>query len=230
MPEDKATELKKAAAQFAADQVQDGMKVGLGTGSTAYHLVEALGRRVAAGLRIIGVPTSERTRTQAAGLGIPLADLGQHPQLDLTIDGADEVATGSLNLLKGLGGALLREKIVAAASSKLIIIVDESKIVDHLGSKSVVPVEVVPFGWQSAAGRIEKLGATPVLRKTPAGEPYVTDGSHYILDCAFGPIPDAEKLDQQLNSIVGLVEHGMFLGMTSLVIIGKAGGIETLRP
>jgi ribose 5-phosphate isomerase A len=230
MPEDKATELKKAAAQFAADHVQDGMKVGLGTGSTAYHLVEALGRRVAAGLRIIGVPTSERTASQASGLGIPLADLGTHPQLDLTIDGADEVATGSLNLLKGLGGALLREKIVAAASSKLIIIVDESKIVDHLGSKSVVPVEVVPFGWQSAAKRLEKLGANPVLRKNAAGEPYVTDGSHYILDCAFGPIPDAEKLDQQLNGIVGLVEHGMFLGMTSLVIIGKASGVETLRP
>jgi ribose 5-phosphate isomerase A len=230
VPEDKATELKIAAANFAADQVQNGMKVGLGTGSTAYHLVEALGRRVASGLKIIGVPTSERTVNQARGLGIPLSDLGEYPRLDMTIDGADEVATGSLHLLKGLGGALLREKIVAAASSKLIIIVDESKIVKHLGSKSVVPVEVVPFGWQAAAKRVEALGCTPVLRMTPEGSPYLTDGSHYILDCAFGPIPDAEKLDRELNCTVGVVEHGMFLGMTSMVIIGKATGIETMHP
>jgi ribose 5-phosphate isomerase A len=205
------------------------MKVGLGTGSTAFFLVEALGKRVAAGLRITGVPTSEKTAAQARALGIPLADLGTHPHLDLTIDGADEVQTGTLHLLKGLGGALLREKIVAAASSRLIIIVDESKLVSQLGSKSVVPVEVVSFGWQAVASRLKELGCTPVLRMDAAG-PFLTDGGHYILDCAFGPIPDASALDCALNGVVGVVEHGMFLGMTSLVVIGKPDGVTTLSP
>jgi ribose 5-phosphate isomerase A len=202
--------------------------VGLGTGSTAYFLVEALGRRVAEGLRIVGVPTSEKTAAQARGLGIPLSDLGTCPHLDLTIDGADEVQLGTLHLTKGLGGALLREKIVAAASARLIIIVDESKLVTHLGSRSAIPVEVVPFGWQSTAQKLSALGATAVLRINTDGQPFVTDGGHYIVDCSFGAIPDAAKLDRDLNQIVGLVEHGMFLGMTSLVVIGKADGVETL--
>ena len=230
MAEDKAAQLKRAAAEFAAGLVENGMLVGLGTGSTAYHLVAALGKRVQEGLRITGVPTSEQTASQARSLGIPLSDLGEHPQLDLTIDGADEVEAGSLNLLKGLGGALLREKIVASASKRLIIIVDESKIVDRLGSRAPVPVEVIPFGWQSAATRLRDMGATPVLRKNAKGETFVTDGGHYILDCAFGPIAHVETVAENLDRTVGVVEHGLFLGMASRVLIGKPSGIETLLP
>jgi ribose 5-phosphate isomerase A len=221
---------KQAAAEFAASKVEDGMTVGLGTGSTAYFLIEALGKRVARGLRMVGVPTSSKTSAQAKGLGIPLSDLGAHPQLDLTIDGADEVESGSLHLVKGLGGALLREKIVAAASSRLMIIVDTSKIVTHLGTTSAIPVEVVVFGWQSTERKLHALGCTPKLRTLATGETFVTDGGNYLLDCAFGPVPDAGKLDRELNNVVGVVEHGLFLGMTSIVIVGGAEGVETLLP
>jgi ribose 5-phosphate isomerase A len=226
--EDKAAQLKQAAAEFAANLVEDGMLVGLGTGSTAYHLVAALGRRVQQGLRITGVPTSERTAAQARTLGIPLSDLGEHPQLDLTIDGADEVESGTLNLVKGLGGALLREKIVASASKNMIVIVDDSKIVDRLGTRSPVPVEVIPFGWQAVAMRLKDMGANPVLRKNPAGEPFVTDGGHYLLDCAIGPIANADELALHLDRMVGVVDHGLFLGIASRVLIGKPSGIDTL--
>jgi len=225
-----ADQLKQAAAEFAASLVEDGMKVGLGTGSTASFVVEALGRRVAAGLRIIGVPTSEKTGEQAKSLRIPLSDLGTHPQLDMTLDGADEVQPGSLHVLKGLGGALLREKIVAAASTRLIIVVDESKIVTTLAEKSPIPVEVVPFGWQATQAKLQALGCTPALRTNAAGEVFVTDGGNYILDCAFGPVRDPEKLDRDLNNVIGLVEHGLFLGMASSVIVGKPGGTATLFP
>jgi ribose 5-phosphate isomerase A len=228
--EDKAAQLKQAAAEFAAGLVEDGMLIGLGTGSTAYHLVAALGRRVQQGLRITGVPTSEKTASQARSLGIPISDLGEHPQLDLTIDGADEVEPGSLNLLKGLGGALLREKIVASASKQMIVIVDDSKIVDRLGSRAPVPVEVIPFGWQAVEKRLKDLGAVPTLRKNPTGEPFVTDGAHYILDCVFGPIADANELALKMDRMVGIVDHGLFLGIASRVLIGKPSGIETLLP
>ena len=230
MAEDKAAQLKQAAAEFAAGLVEDGMLVGLGTGSTAYHLVAALGRRVQEGLRITGVPTSEKTASQARALGIPLSDLGEHPQLDLTIDGADEVESGTLNLLKGLGGALLREKIVASASRRMIVIVDESKIVDRLGSRAPVPVEVIPFGWQAVEKRLKDLGAVPTLRKNPIGETFLTDGGHYILDCAFGPIAQVDTLALNLDRTVGIVEHGLFLGIASRVLIGKSTGVETLLP
>ena len=206
------------------------MLVGLGTGSTAYHLVAALGRRVKDGLRITGVPTSEKTASQARSLGIPLSDLGEHPELDLTIDGADEVESGTLNLLKGLGGALLREKIVASASKRMFVIVDDSKIVDRLGSRAPVPVEVIPFGWQAVEKRLKDLGAVPTLRKNPTGEPFVTDGAHYILDCAFGPIAKVDELALALDRTVGIVEHGLFLGIASRVLIGKPSGIDTLLP
>lgn len=228
--EDKAAQLKQAAAEFAAGLVEDGMLVGLGTGSTAYFLVEALGKRVKQGLRITGVPTSEKTAAQARGLGIALSDLGQHPQLDVTIDGADEVELGSLNLLKGLGGALLREKIVASASKQMIVIVDESKTVDRLGSRAPVPVEVIPFGWQAVEKRLKDFGAAPTLRKNSAGETFVTDGGHYILDCVFGPIANPKELALKMDQTVGIVEHGLFLGIASRVLIGKASGIETLLP
>jgi ribose 5-phosphate isomerase A len=217
---------KKAAAESAVNQVNDGMVVGLGSGSTAAFAVQALGRRLREGLRITGIPTSERTAVQARELEIPLSTLAEHPQIDVTIDGADEVETGSLNLIKGHGGALLREKIVADASQRLVIVVDQTKMVNRLGVRESVPIEVIPFGWQSAARRLRGLGANPILRKDPNGEPFKSDGGHYILDCAFGPINDAKSLADELDHIVGVVEHGLFLGLTSEVRVGGAGGVR----
>jgi ribose 5-phosphate isomerase A len=217
---------KQAAAESAVAQVANGMIVGLGSGSTAALAVSALGKRVGEGLRIIGIPTSERTAAQARALEIPLATLAEYSQIDLTIDGADEVETGSLDLIKGLGGALLREKIVADASRRFVIVVDETKIVKHLGERGPVPVEVVPFGWQAAARKLTDLGANAVLRKGADGEPFRSDGGHYILDCTFGPIADTKALASELDHIVGVVEHGLFIGLTSEVHVGGAGGIR----
>ena len=225
------TEFKQAAAESAIARVMDGMIVGLGTGSTAVFAVSALGKRVQQGLRVVGILTSERTAEQARCLGIPLSTLAEHSQIDLTIDGADEVELGTLNLIKGHGGALLREKIVASASARLIIIVDETKLVERLGVQCAVPAEVVPFGWQATAKKLAQLGTNPSLRnRAPGGEPFITDGGHYILDCAFGAIPSPADLDRQLDSVVGLVEHGLFIGMTSQVIVGGKNGINTLQP
>jgi ribose 5-phosphate isomerase A len=219
--------LKKAAAEWAAALIEDGMVVGLGTGSTASLILEPLAARIRQGLRIVGIPTSESTAEQARGLGIPLSNLAGHARVDLTIDGADEVELGTLNLIKGLGGALLREKIVASASARLVIVADESKLVERLG-RGVVPVEVVPFGWQATARRIESLGASAALRPGPDGGAFVTDGGHYILDCAFGPIASAASCDRELNGIVGVVEHGLFLGLANQVVVGRAAGVEVL--
>jgi ribose 5-phosphate isomerase A len=219
--------LKKAAAEWAAALIEDGMVVGLGTGSTASLVLEPLAARIRQGLRIVGIPTSERTAEQARALGIPLSTLADHARVDLTIDGADEVEIATLNLIKGRGGALLREKIVASASARLVIVADESKLVERLG-RGVVPVEVVPFEWQATARRIESLGGGPALRLRTDGGAFVTDGGHYILDCAFGPISSAGSLDRELNGIVGVVEHGLFLGLTDQVGVGRAGGVEVL--
>jgi len=221
-------QFKQAAAEAAAELVQSGMIVGLGSGSTAAFAVAAIGRRVKSGLRIAGIPTSEKTASEARLLGIPLTSLGEHPQIDMTIDGADEVELCSLNLIKGRGGALLREKIVAGATAQFVIIVDESKVVAQLGAHDSVPVEVIPFGWEVTAVRLRKLGADPVLRLLPGGETYTTDGGHYILDCSFGPIQSPARLQTNLDSIVGVVEHGLFVGMTSQVVVGGPGGIRTL--
>ena len=221
-------QFKKAAAEAAVTHVTDGMIVGLGTGSTATFAIEALGKLVRAGLRIRGVPTSEETARQASSLGIPLTTLAEHLDVDITIDGADEVELGTLNLVKGHGGALLREKIVASASARLLIIVDESKLVDRLGSRFAVPVEVVPFGWQRVARRLEALGARVSLRGSDVYSTFVTDSEDYILDCAFGPIASPLALNDDLNQIVGLVEHGLFLGMTSEVLVGGPNGVRTL--
>lgn len=225
---DELNQWKQAAAESAAAQVIDGMIVGLGSGSTATLAVSALGRRVREGLRIMGIPTSERTAGQARGLGIPLTTLAEHPQIDVTIDGADEVETGNLDLIKGLGGALLREKIVADATKRLVIIVDETKIVGRLGERGPVPVEIIPFGWQSSAERLRGLGADPVIRKGPDGEPFRSDGGHHILDCGFGPITGAEALASELDHVVGVVEHGLFIGLTSEVHVGGTGGVRVL--
>ena len=221
--------LKRAAAEEAVKQIKDGMIVGLGTGSTAKHAVDAIGARVAQGMRVVGIPTSERTAEQARGLKIPLATFAEYSKLDVAIDGADEVEIGPLNLVKGLGGALLREKIVAGAASRFIVIVDESKLVDHLGTHAPLPIEVIPFGWEVAARKLRDLGGDPKMRMN-GDKPYITDGGHYILDTSFGAIKDAVKLQQQLDGVVGVVEHGLFVGMTSLVIIGTPQGIKTLSP
>lgn len=222
--------LKRAAGEAAAAYVKDGMVVGLGTGSTAKFAVDAIGRLVAGGMRIVGIPTSERTAGQARALAIPLATLGDYTQIDLTIDGADEIEDGTLHLIKGHGGALLREKIVASASKRLIIVADENKLVDHLGQKFAVPLEVVPFGWQACERRLREMGANPALRFTSGAQPYVTDGGHYILDCAFGEMGDPLAVAGKLDRMVGVVEHGLFLGMATEVLIGGGGGVKEYRP
>lgn len=221
-------ELKRAAAESAVTQVQDGMIVGLGSGSTATLAVSALGRMVRQGLRIAGIPTSERTAAQARALGIPLTTLEECSQIDLTIDGADEAEIGSLNLIKGHGGALLREKIVASVSRRLVIVADDSKLVERLGQRQSVPVEVIPFGWPIAAHRLGVLGANPLLRQGPDGKPFKSDGGHYILDCAFGPIDAAQALAEALDHVVGVVEHGLFLGLATELHVAGAGGVRVL--
>jgi len=222
--------LKRLAALRAIEEVKDGMVVGLGTGSTAAFVVEGLGARVATGLRVVGVPTSERTAAQARRLGIPIATFAEHQRLDLTIDGADEVQLGSLDLIKGLGGALLREKIVAAASDRLVIVVDQEKLVERLGEHTPVPVEVTQFGWQATATALAKLGCLPERRYTTSEQPYVTDGGNFILDCRFGPLADPDIAEQQLAMTVGTVESGLFVGRTSVVVVASTTGVEVLFP
>ena len=220
--------LKRAAADFAAAQLESDMVVGLGSGSTARLMVAALGRRVKEGLRVVGVPTSEQTAEQARVLGIPLATLAECSSIDVTIDGADEVELGTLNLIKGGGGNQLREKIVATASSRLTIIVDETKLVRQLGAKARVPVEVAQFGWQATARSLSKLNANPSLRLSSEGKPFITDGGNYILDCAFGPIESATLLQRELDSVVGVIEHGLFIGLASQVLVGTPEGVKQL--
>jgi ribose 5-phosphate isomerase A len=223
-------DLKTAAAESAATLLKDGMIVGLGSGSTATLAVKAIAKRVEQGLKIVGIPTSEQTAQLARELRVPVSSLAEHEQIDVTIDGADQVELGTLNLIKGLGGALLREKIVACASSRVVIIVDETKLVDKLGARDVIPIEVVPFGWQTTARRLRRLGAQISPRLKPDGQLFVTDGGHYILDCAFPAIQSAAALQQELDGVVGLVEHGLFVGIASEVIVGAAGGTRVLTP
>jgi ribose 5-phosphate isomerase A len=219
--------LKQAAAVAAAALLNDGMVVGLGSGTTATMLVSAIGDRVKQGLKITGIPTSEKTAAQARALNIPLATFADYAQLDVTIDGADEVELGTLNLIKGGGGNQLREKIVASASSKFIVIVDASKMVKKLGAHAL-PVEVAQFGWESTAHKLTQLGIKPDLRHHPDGQIFITDGGNYILDCACGVIEAAADLERELNATVGVMEHGLFLGMASKVIIGEPEGVKTL--
>ncbi|HEY7336367.1 MAG TPA: ribose-5-phosphate isomerase RpiA [Bryobacteraceae bacterium] len=221
--------LKRAAADAAVALVGDGMVVGLGTGSTAAFAIGALGRRVTEGLRISCIPTSEHTAAQARALNIPLVTLNERTEIDIAIDGADEVEKGALNLIKGMGGALLREKIVAISSGRFIVIVDESKLVERLGEKGAVPVEVAPFGWPATARRLKALGCELSIRLNPDDSEFRTDGGNYILDCRFGPIRDPAALACEIDSVVGVVEHGLFLGMASQVIVGAAAGVRVLE-
>jgi ribose 5-phosphate isomerase A len=226
LPVDQAGQ-KALAARRAAEEVRDGMVVGLGTGSTAALFLQALAERMRQGLRVVGVATSEATATQARRLGIPLVTLEDRPTVDLDADGADEVAPGG-ELLKGLGGALLREKIVAAAARRLLIMVDEGKLVRRLGEKAPVPVEVVRFGWRRTAEALRSLGAEPALRGGEA-DPFVTDGGNYILDCRFPAGTDLAALAPRIKALVGVVEHGLFLGMRPTVFIGHADGTCEVR-
>ena len=221
------TDLKRQAAAAAVAEVRDGMVLGLGTGSTAAIAVELLGARVREGLRIVGIPTSERTAAQAAALGIPLAGFDSHDSIDLTIDGADEVHTGTLDLIKGLGGALLREKIVAAASRRMTVVVDESKLVPALGAGVRLPVEIVAFGHEAALRHLRDAGADVALRG--GADPYRTDGGNLIADCAFDGVPDPAALHARLKALVGVVETGLFVGMATRVIAGTPSGPRILE-
>jgi ribose 5-phosphate isomerase A len=203
------------------------MVVGLGTGSTAEHAVREIGRRVREeGLRVRGVPTSEKVGRLAREVGIPLSTLEETPVIDLTIDGADEVVLGSLDAIKGLGGALLCEKIVAVSSREEIFIVDESKVVGRLGERASVPVEVVQFGWGRTRDALADLGCVPTRRVSTDGEPFVTDSGNFLVDCKFHRIDDPRELAEKIKSVVGVVEHGLFLGIASRVVVAGAGGVK----
>ena len=218
---------KRAAAERALEFVRPGMRLGLGTGSTAAHFVNLLGERVRAGLKVVAVPTSEATRALAERLGIALTTLDETPQLDLTVDGADEIAP-DLTLIKGGGGALLREKIVASATKMQVIVTDSSKQVPVLG-QFPLPVEVIKFAEPLIATKISEMGARVIRRQDASGKPYLTDEDNYILDCHFGQIPDPAALGRTLSEIPGIVEHGLFIGMASVVLMAKAGKVEEFR-
>lgn len=226
-----AEDLKRQAAARAVELVSDGMRLGLGTGSTAKHFVSCLAERVRGGLRVVGVPTSEVTRAQAEREGVPLTTLDETPELDLTVDGADELDE-SLRLVKGAGGALLREKIVASASRRMLVIADGSKRVETLG-RFPLPIEVVPFGLEATRRAIVQalhgLALSGELRlRAAGGGPYLTDGGHLILDAALGRIPDPEALAEALARIPGVVEHGLFLGLATGAVLATPDGLVEL--
>lgn len=218
---------KEAAARASVRFVNDGDVVGLGTGSTAAYVVRFLGERVQAGLKIVGIPTSVRTKELAASLGIPVTTLDECLQIDVAIDGADEFDP-KLQLIKGGGGALLREKIIASASRQFVVIADSSKQVAVLGAFPL-PVEVIPFAEALVAKKIAALGAKVNLRQSPDGKPFITDEGHHILDCRFGQIPDPPALARKLSDTPGVVEHGLFINMATVVLMGKGDEVEEFR-
>ena len=220
-------ELKRQAAIAALDAVKDGMIVGLGTGSTAAHFIRELGSRVQGGLRVQGIPTSEESRRLAVEVGVALTTLHDQPVIDVTVDGADEVSE-DLDLIKGLGGALVREKVVAHASNYLIIIVDESKLSTRLGSKAPVPVEVVPFAIDAVRGQLKLWGGEPKIRERE-GKPFVSDNGNLILDWWHGPIDQPIALEKQIKGVTGVVDSGIFANVAGLVIAATSTGIRTLK-
>jgi ribose 5-phosphate isomerase A len=227
-----AKSLKIAAASEALKHVTPGMRLGIGTGSTAEEFVRLLAAKVATGFKVIGVPTSERTAALCRDLGLPLTTLEETPELDITIDGADEIDP-SLTLIKGAGGALLREKIVAAASNSMIVIADQTKVVEMLGAFSL-PIEVNKFGLAATLAMIRlassSLGLSgPLTLRRSGSSPFETDGGHYIIDASFGRIPDAEALSEALHRIPGVVEHGLFLNLAKLAIVAQRDGVVTMR-
>lgn len=227
-----ADEMKARAAERAAAFVEPGMRLGIGTGSTAEAFVRVLAERVREGLRIVGVPTSERTAALCAELGVPLSTLDDLPELDLVIDGTDEI-DAAFRLVKGGGGALLREKIVAAASARMVVIADASKRVETLG-RFPLPIEVNAFGLVATTIAIGRacalLGLEPALApRMWEGRPFVTDGGHLVIDASFGRIPDPEALSAALHAVPGVVEHGLFLGLAEVAVIAGANGVEVLE-
>ena len=220
-------EQKKKSALAAAELVESGMVVGLGTGSTATYLIDELGRRRREeGLDIVGIPTSEATARRAVAAGVPLSTLDGHPSIELTIDGADEVDP-QFRLIKGHGGALLREKIVAAASRRMVVVVDESKLVERLGNHLAIPVEVIPFGCRAVVQRIENLDATAHLRVVAeTDQPLVTDSGNWILDCQFGAIADPAELEARLNNMPGVVENGLFIDLADDIFVGSTHDVR----
>ncbi len=226
-------DLKRQAAARALEEVRDGMKLGLGTGSTAKHFVELLGERVRAGLKVVGVPTSEATRIDAVRCGVPLTTLDDIDRLDLTVDGADEIDP-ALNLIKGGGGALLREKIVAAASDRMIVIADETKWVAALGLFPL-PVEIIPFGLAATRRAMAEafarsaVSAHLAVRNRKDGHVFVTDGGHWIIDAHLGRIPDPARLGSLLSAIPGVVEHGLFIGLAHTAVLAGAKGIRVIE-
>jgi ribose 5-phosphate isomerase A len=224
---DKRDQEKQAAARAAVELVENGQIVGLGSGSTAALATRFLAERVRAGLKIVGIPTSQKTAQLAEQLGIPLATLEEHSRIDIDLDGADEIDP-QLNLIKGGGGAFLREKIIASISRRFLVIADSAKQVERLG-KFPLPVEVIPFAQSLIKGEIEALGAEVKLRQYVYGNPYVTDEGHHVLDCMFGEIADPSALADRLRRIPGVVEHGLFLGMAEMALIGKDGNVIQIR-
>jgi ribose 5-phosphate isomerase A len=224
---------KRQAAARALEFVQPGMRLGLGTGSTARHFVALLGERVRGGLQVIGVPTSEATREQAESVGVSLATLDEVPELDLTVDGADEIAP-DLSLIKGGGGALLREKMVASASARMIVVADETKSVPVLG-RFPLPIEVVPFGLAATQRALQAVFEATgnrgplTLRRGKDGHAFVTDGGHFILDAALGQIADPASLATRLTSIPGVVEHGLFLGIAQAAVVAGPNGVRVIE-
>jgi ribose 5-phosphate isomerase A len=218
---------KEAAARASLRFVKDGQIVGLGTGSTAAYFIQLLGEEVKRGLKIRGIPTSDRSREQAASLGIPLTTLDEFQQIDVTVDGADEVDP-QLRMIKGGGGALLREKIVASATRQVVIVADATKRVPMLG-RFPLPVEVIKFAQVVVAKKINALGAEVELRRGADGKPFLTDENNHILDCRFGQIPDADGLARQLSDMPGIVEHGLFIGMANVVLVANGSEIVELR-
>jgi ribose 5-phosphate isomerase A len=218
---------KRNAAARAVQAVENKMVLGLGSGSTASIAIELIGRRVAEGLDVVGIPTSERSAALARQVGVKLTDFSRHPRIDLSIDGADQIEDGTLNLVKGLGGAMLREKIVAEASARMIVVADHTKRVKQLGSATPVPVELVPFGWEIAITKLEALGCKAALRRVD-GKAFTTDGGNFVADCSFAAIADAGGLQEALKRITGVVETGLFVGLASEAILGSDEGVTVL--
>jgi ribose 5-phosphate isomerase A len=225
-----AEHYKQEAAEQAATLVENGMVVGLGTGSTAAYFIAALIRRAHEGLKITCIPTSERSAEQARAGGLHVVSFATHRSIDLAVDGADEIKRDSLDLTKGLGGALLREKMVASAAKRFVIIADGEKLVDWLGTRAPIPVEVTQFGWELTADRVRAEGADVTRRQTATGEPYLTDGGNFILDARFTPIADAASLQRRLLQIVGVIETGLFVGMAEMALVASSEGVTRFTP
>ena len=220
---------KSNAAVRAVQSIENKMVLGLGSGSTASLAIALIGQRVAAdGLEVVGIPTSERTAALARKVGVPLTDFARHRRIDLTIDGADQIEQGTLSLIKGLGGAMLREKIVAEASTRMIVVADHTKLVKQLGSATPLPVEIVPFGWEIAIAKLEALGCSVALRRMD-GNTFTTDGGNFVADCRFAAIADAAGLQAELKRITGVVETGLFVGLASQAILGADDGVTVLE-